>query len=67
MNKEYKVGDFYRVYDGKKFLVRYIAKTVKDANDFCEEHEDTGVIAGDEKSGHIIICNLKESPKGDKK
>lgn len=41
---------------GKIFPVRHIAKSDEEANEYCANHRDTGVIA--EEAGLIFIADL---------
>jgi len=43
---------------GKIFRVRYIARSDAEANNFTAKHPDTGVIAEDQRAGHIFIADL---------
>jgi len=49
---------YYRVM-GKIFRIRCVARSVDEANQFCVDHEDCGVIDSDDHS-RIIIAELKE-------
>ena len=43
---------------GKLFKVRQLCKTDEEANNYCEKHRDTGVIAVDADSGLIFVADL---------
>lgn len=46
----------------KIFRVFHIAKTMEEANEFCEKHPDTGIIAEDTKLGLIFIAEKYQLP-----
>lgn len=49
---------FYVKSMGKIFRVRHIATSVDEANEYCERHADTGVIAEDTEKGIVFIADL---------
>jgi hypothetical protein len=55
MQNELKI---YAASMGKIFRVRHIATGVEEANEYCEKHSDTGVIAEDKDKGIIFIADL---------
>jgi hypothetical protein len=49
---------FYVKSMGKIFQVKHIATSINEANEYCENHNDCGVIAEDTEKGIIFIANL---------
>lgn len=50
---------YVRIY-GRFFKVEHIAKSVKEANDWCAANVELGVACEDKTLGLVYICDLED-------
>ena len=59
MSNGYKIENGYITVCGKKFKIVFQSKSVKEVNDYCNDHDDCGVLEDTDKM--IYVCEFNET------